>query len=169
MHLTTQYDFTPWSDRLALDVALIMSGSGDSIKEVLKEHNLTQDDFIRFSADKLFQDRIAEYQKDIKERGLTFKLKAKAQAEELLKTSWSLIHDRDTSPAVKADLIKSTVKWAGLEPTGKELDMGGKSGVSITINLGEAGAIPMQVVSNEPITETIESSKELVDPKNRQN
>ena len=59
-----------------------------------------------------------------------------AQAEELLTTSWVLIHDPTTSPAVKADLIKSTVKWAGLEPKNdaQAVDVGG--GVKITINLG---------------------------------
>ena len=47
---------------------------------------------------------------------MTFKLKARAQAEELLTTSWTLIHSPEVSPAVKADLIESTVKWGGLEP-----------------------------------------------------
>jgi hypothetical protein len=47
-----------------------------------------------------------------------------------------LIHDPAVSPAVKADLIKSTVKWAGLEPKNDVAVDGGGGGVKITINLG---------------------------------
>jgi hypothetical protein len=72
----------------------------------------------------------------VQEKGLTFKLKARAQAEELLTTSYLLIHDPAVSPAVKADLIKSTVKWAGLEPKNTEVSDGAGGGVKITINLG---------------------------------
>ena len=64
-------------------------------------------------------------------------MKARAQAEELLTTSWLLIHNEDVSPSVKADLIKSTVKWAGLEVKGTEDNGAGNAGVSITINLGD--------------------------------
>ena len=41
------------------------------------------------------------------------------------------------SAAVKADLIKSTVKWGGLEPKNDVLAEGGSGGVKITINLGD--------------------------------
>jgi hypothetical protein len=47
-----------------------------------------------------------------------------------------LIHDSAVSPAVKADLIKSTVKWAGLEPKDAGPQDNGTGGVKITINLG---------------------------------
>ena len=48
----------------------------------------------------------------------------------------SPIHSPDVSAAVKADLIKSTVKWGGLEPKNDaEATAGG--GVKITINLGQ--------------------------------
>ena len=67
----------------------------------------------------------------------TIKVKARAQAEELLTTSWTLIHSPDVSAAVKADLIKSTVKWGGLEPKNDVLAEGGSGGVKITINLGD--------------------------------
>ena len=40
------------------------------------------------------------------------------------------------SPAVKADLIKSTVKWAGLDTTAPGEGQNGGGGVTITINLG---------------------------------
>ena len=57
-------------------------------------------------------------------------------SEELLTTSWTLIHAPDVSAAVKADLIKSTVKWGNLEPQKDAIAEGtGGGGVTIQINL----------------------------------
>jgi hypothetical protein len=66
---------------------------------------------------------------------MSFKIKARIQAEELLKKSWSIIHSEHTPVAVKADLIKATVRWADYEPKN-----GGPGGLGnafqININLG---------------------------------
>ena len=126
---------TQWSDRLAFDMALMLEGSGENLSDVIQRHNVTAVDIARYKSDKTFLKQIESYQEDIKERGLTFRVKARAQAEELLTTSWLLIHNEDVSPAVKADLIKSTVKWAGLD-TRPEGDTTEGGGVKITINLG---------------------------------
>ena len=105
-----------WSDRLAFDVALMLEGSGETLQEVIARHKISGNDILTFNADPVFLKKVEHYRGEIQDKGLTFKLKARAQAEELLTTSWVLIHDPAVSPAVKADLIKSTVKWAGLEP-----------------------------------------------------
>lgn len=126
-----------WSNRLAFDVALRLEGSGEPIDAILKTHSLTPLQFAELSKDPLFLRRVEDYRAEIKTKGITFRLKARAQAEELLTTSFLMIHSPDVSPAVKADLIKSTVKWAGLEPKGDgEAAAGASGGVSITINLG---------------------------------
>lgn len=126
---------TKWSDRLAFDVGLALEGSGESLQEVLSRHRITAHQLLDFNADPVFLKKVEHYRLEIREKGMTFKLKARAQAEELLTTSWLLIHDPAVSAAVKADLIKSTVKWAGLEPKDTvQTDNGG--GVKITINLG---------------------------------
>lgn len=126
---------TQWSDRLAFDVALCLQDSGD-MDEIMARHEIDADDMLRFQSDKQFLRRVRSYRDEITEKGISFRLKAKAQAEELLETTYLLIHNRDVSPAVKADLIKSVVKWAGLEPKNNETDAGGAGGVKITINLG---------------------------------
>jgi hypothetical protein len=67
-----------------------------------------------------------------------------------------LIHDPAVSPAVKADLIKSTVKWGGLEPKTEVSNEGGGGGVRITINLGndprDARTIEADVVEATDVT-----------------
>ena len=127
---------TKWSDRFAFDTALMLEGSGETLDEVKDRHNITAEDILTFNKDPIFLKKVTSNRDEIKEKGMTFKLKARAQAEELLTTSWSLIHSPDTSAAVKADLIKSTVKWGGLEPKGDVTTEGAGGGVKITINLG---------------------------------
>ena len=135
--------YTKWTDRLALDIALRLEGSWEVISELMLRHNISRANLKDFNKDPLFLNKIAALRNEVRDRGITFKLKAKSQAEELLTTYWLLIHSPETSAAVKADLIKSTVKWAGLEPRSDnigDIDTGG--GVRITINLGPSNAEP---------------------------
>lgn len=133
---TLPLNHTKWSDRLAFDVALTLEGSGESLQEVMARHSIGANDIIKFNADPVFLKKVEHYREEIRDKGMTFKLKARAQAEELLTTSWLLIHDPSVSAAVKADLIKSTVKWGGLEPKNDQEITTNGGGVKITINLG---------------------------------
>ena len=122
---------------MAFDVALTLEGSGEPLADVLQRHKITSSEILEFNADPVFLKKVDHFRTEVREKGITFKLKARAQAEELLTTSWLLIHDPAVSPAVKADLIKSTVKWAGLEPKDTPQEQAG-GGVKITINLGSS-------------------------------
>lgn len=127
---------TKWSDRFAFDLALLMEGSGEKLDELLDRHEYDASDLLTFKNDANFLKKVDAYREEVRTKGLTFRVKARAQAEELLRTSWILIHDPIVSPAVKADLIKATVRWGGLETPPKEEGGGGAGGVTITINLG---------------------------------
>ena len=127
---------TKWSDRFAFDLALLMEGSGEKLDELLDRHEYDASDLLTFKNDANFLKKVDAYREEVRTKGLTFRVKARAQAEELLRTSWILIHDPIVSPAVQADLIKATVRWGGLETPPKEEGGGGAGGVTITINLG---------------------------------
>jgi len=129
---------TQWSDRLALDVALTLEGSGEPLSDIMQRHKISTSDLLQYNADPVFLKKVDHFRTEVREKGITFKLKARTQAEELLTTSWLLIHDPAVSPAVKADLIKSTVKWAGLEPKESQDTLNAGGGVKITINLGSS-------------------------------
>jgi len=144
---TLPLNHTKWSDRLAFDVALMLEGSGETLDEVKQRHRVSGKELAKFSKDGVFLKKVEHYREEDREKGLTFKLKARAQAEELLTTSWTLIHSPDVSAAVKADLIKSTVKWAGLEVKGDEENGGVAGGVRININFGDASA-PMTLTAD---------------------
>jgi len=129
-------EHTRWSNRLAFDIALRLEGSGEEVDEILERHQLRTQDLLSFNKDPIFLRQVETYRGEIRDKGILFKTKARMQAEDLLTTSWCLIHNPDVSAAVKADLIKSTVKWAGLEPKNDTGELGPAGGVRITINLG---------------------------------
>lgn len=129
-----------------MDIALALEGSGEPLSKILEQHHIVAEDLVRFNQDKTFLKKVEMLRDEVREKGLTFRLKAKAQAEELLTTSWRLIHSADVSAAVKADLIKSTVKWGGLEPV---KDAG--------VTEGPAGGVTIQInMPSEPEVKTIE-------------
>ncbi len=127
---------TKWTDRLALDIALRLEGSETTVEEILQDHDITEAALLRFNTDKHFLKKVSVLRTEIAEKGLTFRRKARTQAEMLLDKSWDLIADPSVSPAVKADLIKSTVKWADLEPDKNSSLSSTPNGATITINIG---------------------------------
>lgn len=143
---------TTWTERLAFEVALALEGSGESLNDICHRHGIALDKVRKFQQDKSFLKSVKAFREDIRENGVTFKVKARAQAEELLKTSWEMIHDKDVSHAVRADLIKQTVKWAGLDGKSEE-SAGAAGGVKININFG--GTESLMVTAN-PEDDTIE-------------
>jgi len=142
---------TKWSDRLAFDMALLLEGSGETLDELRARHHITVEDLTNFNKDSVYLKKVESYRAEIVEKGMTFKLKARAQAEELLTTSWTMIHSPETSAAVKADLIKSTVKWGGLETSNTNTEET-SGGVKITINLG-GQEHPTTVIDTDEYTE----------------
>jgi hypothetical protein len=120
-----------WPPTLPIEIVLRTA----SIREICEGYGLTRDDYDALRKDQSFQACIADLSAELKkDKGLSFKLKARLQSEELLKTSWKLIHSNndEVPPNVKADLIKFTWRVAGLEPD-KMKD--GKVVVPLQINL----------------------------------
>lgn len=107
------------------------------VQDICKAYNIDHDEWLRLKEDPVFQHDLAAAVALVKKDGMSFRLKAQLQSEELLKTSWSMIHDKSDTvpPSVKADLLKFTIRAAGYaEPA----DKGGNGGnnLQININLG---------------------------------
>ena len=69
---------TKWSNRLAFDIALMLEGSGETLDELKDRHSVSTDDVLVFNKDPVFLKQVNSYRDDIKEKGMTFKLKARA-------------------------------------------------------------------------------------------
>lgn len=112
------------------------------IQDICAAHGIDKDTWNRLRADEGFQATLLSYVQMLKEEGTSFKLKARLQSEELLKTSWEIIHGVDTPANVKADLIKHTHRVAGLdasiEQKAKAMGTAGNANnFQININLGD--------------------------------
>ena len=131
---------TEWNNKIALDLALVLESGLGTVEELLESNRLKQGDLEEFAHDKNFLRVVEDYREDIRDKGLAFKLKARVQAEELLRTSYIMTQDPDVPASVKADLIKSTVKWAGYDTPPPVQGATATGGVSVTINFsGESG------------------------------
>lgn len=120
-----------WPATFPIEVALRVA----PIKEICEAHGIDRQEWDRMRVDPGFQSVLAGYVDLLKKEGMSFKLKAQIQSEELLKTSWELIHGKDTPPVVKADLIKHTVKVAGLDASLDQRNGGGGNANNFQINI----------------------------------
>ena len=102
-----------WPPSLPIELALRQQ----PVKEICTAYGLDKAEYDRLRADSSFRRAVAEATETLKEEGASFKLKARAQSEALLQTSWSLIHKPldQVSASVKAQLIMFTVRCAGLD------------------------------------------------------
>lgn len=120
-----------WSSHLALDVAI-----GTSIDAILEAYDLQMHELVAIKQDPQFITQVNKMRKDLDKEGVSFRMKAQIQAEHYLQNSWDMIHDGDVDPKVRADLIKSTMRWAGYDSPAAAGAAGAGGGFSVVINLG---------------------------------
>jgi hypothetical protein len=106
----------------------------DTPKAICAAYGVDRDTFAAFLANPLFLKAYAEAVEALKINGMSFKLKAQMAAEEYLKTAFQMVKNTNVSDAVRADLIKSTVRWAGWDAKAAEVAGGGQT-FSINIDL----------------------------------
>jgi len=115
-----------------------MEGSGDDVNDILQRYQISPNRYIELTRSPVFLKELQKYREDIRDNGLTFKVKARVMAEQLLPKTYSMIYDPDVAPTVQADLIKSVARWAGYDqPKLPNQQQDDKPGFSIVINLGE--------------------------------
>lgn len=123
-----------WSPVLPLEIAM----REKSPKQICAAYGIDRTEWDRLRTDPGFRAAVMEADEALKIEGKRFKLKASIQAEELLKTSFHMIHDPATPSAVQADLIKFTIRAAGLDGSKDQAAAaaGNAMGLILNINLG---------------------------------
>jgi len=123
-----------WPATLPLEVAL----KSHDIAHVLEAYGIDEERWLSLKNDPLFIADVNFYNEELKKDGMSFKLKARLQSEELLKTAWKMIHDAVTPAAVRADMLKFVVRVAGLDASKEAATTGPGSvmGLQINIDLG---------------------------------
>ena len=86
------------------------------IKDICEAYGLSHEQWAELRLNPVFQRDLAAAVELVKKDGMSVKLKAGLQAEEMLKTSWSMVHDTSglTPASVRADLLKFTFRVAGM-------------------------------------------------------
>lgn len=119
-----------WDPRLILDLAIGI----DSTEDILSRYGLSRKEFDSLLNSPSFKRELSATIKETRERGVTFTAKARVQAESYLEILDDLIYDVSVPHGVRLDAIKSTVKWAGLEPDNAKEDKSVGTSVNIQIN-----------------------------------
>lgn len=118
-----------------------------STRAICEAYNIDEAEWEMIRHDPSFLGDLERAVKLVAEEGMSFKIKAKLQAEELLKTSWRMIHDQTTPPQTRADLLKATMRWAEYDqpPARDGVTVGGgRQGFAINFHFANA----VQVVQN---------------------
>jgi hypothetical protein len=101
--------------------------------EILEAYHIGPAEWEALRTNPVFQKALQDAVEKMQREGFSFRVKAQMQAEALLETSWALIHSNTTPASVKSDLIKNTIKVAGLEPKEAATNI---NPLQININLG---------------------------------
>lgn len=138
MNIPARYD--PLKDPAAIGfppmLPIELAMHVDTPQNICMAYNIDFAEFAELTQNPLFQKAYNDAIDELKKDGVSFRMKAKMQAEKLLEKSWRLIHDDATPTTVQADLIKSTVRWAGYDfKSGEGVGIGNT--FAIQINLGD--------------------------------
>lgn len=120
-----------WPPTLPLEIALKTA----PMDEIRCAYGYSRDEWLALKDHPGFLADLAAAVRMVAKEGMSFKLKAQLQAEELLKTSWRLIHDPNAPATTRADLIKATMRWAGYDIK-EGVGASGGNNLAIQINLG---------------------------------
>lgn len=118
---------------LPIEVALRTA----SIQRICEAYGITREEWDELRQNPMFIADVKAAHEELKKDGMSFRMKARLQSEELLKQSWRMIHasSDEVPPSVKADLIKFTIRAAGLEADSKST-VSATNNLQININLG---------------------------------
>lgn len=116
---------------MILDLAIGVDG----LEDILPRYDITEAEFTVLSDTPVFRRELAMAMRDAREYGLPFQRKAKVQAESYLEILDHLVYSELTPANVRLEAIRSTVRWAGLEPKeSKEGESGEKNVINVQIN-----------------------------------
>lgn len=117
---------------LPIELALRTS----SLRDICDAYGIDRTEWDALRVNPVFVADLTAAVEMVRKEGMSFKLKARMQSEHLLTTSWKMIHapHDEVPPAVKADLLKFTVRAAGLSEE-KASTQAGANGNTLQIQI----------------------------------
>lgn len=121
----------PWTPALVFDVALGL----ESEEVIFNRHGITEQEWHHINTHPLFHRQVAEQTRELSETGVSFRAKARVQAEMYLVDIDRMVASPNTDQKVKLEAIRSMVKWGNLEPAPAKEEGTGAPQVNIQINM----------------------------------
>jgi hypothetical protein len=106
----------------------------DSPQNICAAYGLTHAQFEELVKHPVFIKAFQDAVEALKVEGMSFKVKARLQAEAYLETAFKMAQNPGTSDAVRQKIIADTVRWAGLDKKAEDTSAG--TGFNIILNLG---------------------------------
>ena len=128
-----------WDPRLAFDIA--MAGVDKAI-DVFAKYKIDVDAAMELLQNPVFQKQLKDYAAEVETSGLTYRMKARVLAEDLLPHAYDLATDTLYPASVRADMIQWMTKVADLEPAkanGKDVPQSGGFSLQILFAGDRAG------------------------------
>ena len=122
-----------WPVMLPFELAMRVA----PISEICDSYGISRDEWGELRAKPEFQRAVARAAEELKkDDGLSFRIKARLQAEAMLPKVWEMVHASHeiVPPAVKKDLYMFTVKAAGLDAS-REQGVNAPVGTALQVNL----------------------------------
>ena len=123
-----------WSEQFAMDIALGFY----PIEEVLEDYNISVEVWAQLEKDEGFKAAVKEYAIKLKERGVTFELKARMAAEQHIHTLHSIANDPKEPGQTRMQAISKLAEWAGIDK-GAPVQSATGLGNSLVINMPGEG------------------------------
>lgn len=101
----------PYPRGLALDLVLEVG----PLKEILDSYEISPENFRKILANHAFRTEYEKLKEEMQTEGWSFRKKAASQAELYLNLVYRMVSSDQTPAAVRSELIRHTVKWAGLD------------------------------------------------------
>lgn len=121
---------------LPVELAMRAVGTLDlTVQQICEAHQVTRAQLGHLVTHPVFVKAYQDAIEMLKVDGMSFKTKAKMQAEDYLGTAFAMVKNPNISDAVRARLIECTVRWAGLDAKAVDVANGGNA-FNIQINLG---------------------------------
>lgn len=123
----------PYPPMLPVELALRQH----SVKTICEAYGIDSTEWSALKQNPVFLDDLKARVAELKRDGMTFRMKARLQAEEMLKKSWEMVHSPGDAvpPAVRADLIKFTIRAAGYDGSKDQAAAAIAAGTNLQINL----------------------------------
>jgi polyhydroxyalkanoate synthesis regulator phasin len=132
--------------RLQFDLAM----KAEPPEDTFERYGYSPAESLKLLENQAFAESLQKITDEVVTKGVSFRLKAKAMAEDLLPQAYIIASDASLSAAVRSGMIQWITRIAGLEPPKVQEGEGEKApGAAFVLNIQFAGQAPEQVLVTE--------------------